>query len=164
MVFVCLPVHGGCPCPWQMFTIMLHVHVHVVCICPCCMSMLMYLLQCQVHVQTACPYPYPCHLSVSVGVCGGVCVCVYSCLCAHVLMLMYKYRYAGLSSIHSVWYQNEKTSDVGTGPVTDQACTVWHFLVLYQTEIMDPWMPMSALVFLMLMPSYDHLHVRTYLT
>ncbi len=115
-------VHGGCSQSCFMSMSMLYVHI-----CPCCLSMLMYLLQYQVHVQTASPYPCPCRLSVFVGVCGGVCVCVYSYLCAHVLMLMYKCQNAGLSSIHSVWYQNEKTSDAGTGPVTDQACTVWHF-------------------------------------
>jgi hypothetical protein len=32
------------------------------------------------------------------------------------------------------------------------------FLVQHRTEIMDPGMPMPALVFLMPMPSYDHLH------
>jgi hypothetical protein len=47
-----------------------------------------------------------------------VCVCVYKC------------RNAGLSSIRSVRYRNEKTNDAGTDPVPDQADAVRLFLEL----------------------------------
>ncbi len=47
-------------------------------------------------------------------------------------------------------------SDTGlkTLTVPDQAKAVWHFLVRYQTEIIDAGMPMPALVSSMPMPSY----------
>ncbi len=61
---------------------------------------------------------------------------------------------AGLSGIRSVRYRNEKTNDAGNGPVPDQVKAVRHFLVWYQTEIIDNGMLKPALVFSMPIPSY----------
>ncbi len=67
---------------------------------------------------------------------------------------VYKCQDAGLSSIRSVRYRNEKTNDAGTGPVPDQAKAVRLFLVRYWIESIDAGMPMPALVSWMPMPSY----------
>jgi hypothetical protein len=81
------------------------------------------------------------HVRVRVRV--SVCVRVYKC------------RNAGLSGIRSVRYQIEKTNDAGNSLVPDQAKAVRHFLVQYQTEIIDARMPMPALVSSMPMPTME---------
>ncbi len=66
---------------------------------------------------------------------------------------MCKCRNAGLFSIRSVWYWNEKNNDAGTGPVPKPRQS-GIFLVQYRTEIIDAGMQMPALVSSMPMPSY----------
>jgi hypothetical protein len=83
-------------------------------------------------------------LNVLVHAAHHRCVCVCKCVCIN----------AGLSGIRSVRYRNKKTNDAGTGSVPDQAKAVRHFLVRYQTEIIDAEMP--VLVSWMPIPSYVH--------
>ncbi len=60
---------------------------------------------------------------------------VHTCAC--VLVRVYKCQNSGLSSLQSVWYQNEKTNDAGTGPVPDQADEAAFFSVQRWTGIMN---------------------------
>jgi hypothetical protein len=67
---------------------------------------------------------------------------------------VYKCWNVELSGIRSIWYRTEKNNDAGTGPVPDQAKTVWHFFGPVRTKIIYAGMPMPALVSSMLMLSY----------
>ncbi len=132
-------VHGACLCPCCTFMSMLHVHVHAACVCPCCMPTSK--LHVHVHAASPCPCQCPSRLSVSMGMCACACVPVLVCACVQ------------MPECQTVRYMISPVLEwkklAMPGPIGYQ-----HFFARYQTEMMDPGMPMPALVSSMPMPSF----------